>query len=431
MKTSFILIAIIITIISSCINENQNETGTYVSVSPSKSLKRGVSFGYQFIDDVNVLSKGISWSYNWAPSQEEIFDKVARQNAIDFCPMAWNGIDKEVLREYVKRNPDCSYLLAINEPNLVDQANMTPKEVADKWADIKSIADELKLKVISPAMNYGTLEGYHDPITWLDEFFSLVPIDDVDAISIHCYMAHPSAVKWYVERFKKYGKPIWLTEFCAWDGLNEETYTAEDQQIFMSDVINYLECEPLIERYAWFLPRGGKSENSFPYMFLLKNSSSVKLTELGKVYTQLSSMDKDLFYTLGDKVEAEHYSSINISECIGNEGWVDGPRVRVCSDASDESLELYDFKKEQWVEYQIEAPEAGEYDFDIRYASESGAQIELNVEGLPQHTLLLSNTGDAKAWETVQAPIKLSKGKQKIRMKLKSGMMMLNWFSFR
>ncbi|WP_430815115.1 cellulase family glycosylhydrolase [Carboxylicivirga sp. RSCT41] len=430
MKTSCIYIALVVTLLSSCIHPNEKGSTAKAIVSQAKSPKRGVSFGYQFVDDINVLSKGISWSYNWAPAQDEMFDKVAREKAVDFCPMAWNGIDKEVLRDYVKRNPDCSYLLAINEPNLVDQANMTPREVADKWPDIKSIASELGLKVISPAMNYGTLEGYHDPVTWLDEFFTLVPIDEVDAISIHCYMSHPSAVKWYIERFKKYNKPVWLTEFCAWDGLNEETYTAADQQMFMSDVINYLECEPLIERYAWFLPRGGKSEKSFPYMFLLKNSTSVELTDLGKVYTQLSTMDKNTYYTPQQKIEAEHYSSICISECIGNEGWIGGPRVRVCTDASDESLELFDFKEEHWVEYQIEAPEEGEYEFDIRYASENGAQIDLNIDGLPNHTLLLSNTGGTEAWQTVQASIKLLKGKQTIRIKLNSGVMMLNWFSF-
>jgi len=399
---------------------------TYVIKEPinqSKSLKRGVSFSYNLIDDVSVLGKGISWSYNWAPSQGAEFDEAMEQNQIDFCPMAWNGINNDLLREYVSRNPDCEYLLAFNEPNLTNQANMTPQAAAQKWGDIKSIADELGLKIISPAMNYGTLEGYHDPIVWLDEFFSLIPESDVDGIAVHCYMPNAGALKSYIQRFKKYNKPIWLTEFCAWEG----NVTPESQQKFMADAINYLEADPDIFRYAWFIPRWSGGENEFPYMPLLKNSTTSQLTELGKIFTQMSTQDNSIYYVEQQIIEAEHYSSISITESIGTDNWVNGPRVRLTTESPNKSLELYNFLPGQWVEYQVEIDRNKEFDLEIRYASFMDSDISIEIDGIPETAFLLQSTVEEFIWNSAIIPVNLKKGKQTIRIKLDAGTFCMNW----
>ncbi|PWJ42907.1 glycosyl hydrolase [Sediminitomix flava] len=394
-------------------------------VAQSKSLKRGVSFAYQFVEDIEILGTGVSWSYNWGPGQSSTFDQAMKEQQIDFCPMAWNGVNETAIREYVSRNPNTEYLLAFNEPNLVDQARMTPQEAAAKWGEVKSIADELGLKIISPAMNYGTLEGYHDPIVWLDEFFSLVPESDIDGISIHCYMPNASALKSYVERFKKYGKPIWLTEFCAWEG----HVTPESQQRFLADAINYLESDPDIFRYAWFIPRGSGSEDAFPYMFLLKNAVDVELTSLGKVYTQMSTQDKSIYYQQGQQIEAEHYTSISVSDGVGEAGWVDGPKVRVTSEAPNNTLELYNFLPDQWVEYQIEPLQTKTYDLEIRYASFVDAELKIEVDG--EETIYnLANTTEDFIWNTATIPLPLKKGKHTLRITLNEGTVCMNWLSF-
>ncbi|TLX76859.1 carbohydrate-binding protein [Labilibacter sediminis] len=396
-------------------------------VKQNRSAKRGVSFGFQFIDDIRVLSEGMSWSYNWAPAQIASYDEVVNKHGIDYCPMAWNGVDENALREYVSRHPECKYLLAFNEPNLTDQANMTPQQAAQKWVDIKSIADELGLKIISPAMNYGTLENYHDPINWLDEFFELVPINDIDGISIHCYMASPSAVKWYIDRFKKYDKPIWLTEFCAWDGLNEDNFSIEGQQKYMSDVFNYLESDPMVYRYAWFIPRGEGSENNFPYMFLLKNSADAELTKLGKIFNQISTQDKNTFYVEQQTIEAEHYSSISIADGVDTEDWVSGPMVRATSEQNDESLELYNFLPDQWVEYQIELDRTKEFSLDIRHANQSDAVISIYVDGKANTSYVLQNTAEDYIWETSSIPLSIKEGKHTLKITINKGNICMNW----
>lgn len=410
----------------SCSKESEDSYHPKEPVVQNRSTKRGVSFNYQFVEDVEALAPGTSWSYNWRPSRSEVFDEVTAKYQVDFCPMAWNSINEEVLREYIGRHPDCEYLLGFNEPNLVDQANMTPEEAAERWPAVKQVADDLNLKMVSPAMNYGTLEGYHDPILWLDEFFELIPLSDVEVIAIHCYMPSATALKYFVEMFKKYGKPIWLTEFCAWDG----AITPQSQLQHMSDVFNYLESCDIVERYAWFIPRYTSGSESFPYMALLKNTYPTELTELGAVFNQMSTQDKSIFYVEQQQIEAEHYSSISIAESANETGWTNGPKVRLTTDAPNESLELYNFFQDQWVEYQIAPDRSKTFDLELRYATFIDAEIEISIDGELVETVILENTGQNYIWNTASVSIPLSSGEQTMRVTLTDGACCFNWLKF-
>lgn len=429
MKTySYIVILLLLLSLSACDNEDNNSDDypTFSPVEQKKSTKRGVAFNFQFVEDISVLGDAVSWSYNWGHSQNEIYDDSVKSYGIDFCPMAWNSIDINLLSAHVTRYPECQYLLAYNEPNLVDQANMTPQEAADGWGELKSAAEAMDLKIISPAMNYGTLENYYDPIKWLDEFFALVPLSDVEGIAVHCYMGNVPSLKVFVERFEKYGKPIWLTEFCAW----EDWVTLEKQKQYMSDALNYLESNPIIERYAWFIPRGNGSEDNFPYMFMLKNAYPVELTELGMIYTQMSTQDKSIYYPEAQKIEAEHYSSISIAESAEKPGWTNGPRVQQTTDAPNESLELYNFLSNHWVEYQIEPSSDKIFDFSLRYACFIDTEIDVYVDDELVSSITLINTGYNFVWNTASFPLPLEEGKQTLRLRLKKGTCHINWFQF-
>ena len=430
---SRILLGLVLVLFATCkTNEpvNNNEP-----VDQGRAAKRGVSFTFELVDDVTLLGPGISWSYNWGSSQPAIFDNVVKQHNIDFFPMAWNGVDAAKLREYKQRHPECKYILAFNEPNLNDQAKMTPSQAAAKWPELKAIAAELNLKIVSPAMNYGTLSGYSDPIKWLDEFFQLVPISDIDAIAIHCYMSYASATKSYIERFKKYQKPIWMTEFCAWDA-GVGTITPHFQMKYMCDIVNYMECDPDIERYAWFIPRSGKTtdvskENQFPYMNLLSKTTPVELTELGKVYINMSTMDKSIYYAQGQVIQAEHYSNICISECVNEKGWIDGPSLQPTTDQTGGVLDLYNFSRFQWVEYQVNVSGSGQIPFTIRYAASANVELDLYVDGsdVPIE-LSLPKTGGEATWATETTGVNLSKGKHTLRLRVLKGTLNVNWLKF-
>lgn len=392
----------------------------------ARSIKRGVSYGFSLpAVDAALLGPSISWFYNWGPNISAEMGNLASLYQLDFFPMAWNGaFDAEQIRAYKAFNPNCQYILAFNEPNFTDQANLTPAQAAAEWPKVKALAEELNLKIVSPAMNYGTIEGYSDPIVWLDEFFTLVPLDDMDAIAIHCYMGNASALKSYVERFKKYDKPIWMTEFCAWESFISN---ATAQMKFMSEAIQYMEQEPMIARYAWFMPRTSGAVDSYPYMQLLTKSQPYDLTPLGQVFTQISSCDQSVYAVADQIIEAEHFTQSNIVDVIGQEGFSALVHLRPTSDTAGGNLEIYDFYSNKWLSYQIELTKTATYFFTMRYASAYDSSIQLMVDG--QNTLLMDipSTGSETEWVTITYPFDITEGKHILRLLPQGASICVNW----
>jgi len=125
-----------------------------LEIIQKRSLKRGVSFNFQMPEDVDLLSPSTSWFYNWANDISTSLDQAITAKGMNFYPMTWNGnFDKDKIRSYKKKHPNCEYLLAYNEPNLTDQANMTPAQAAAIWPEVRELAQELNMKIVSPAMN--------------------------------------------------------------------------------------------------------------------------------------------------------------------------------------------------------------------------------------------------------------------------------------
>ncbi|MDR2362779.1 MAG: carbohydrate-binding protein [Prevotellaceae bacterium] len=406
-------------------NNPVDEKITY-TYKQARSPKRGISCNTLYTDDFDTIKNSISWFYNWGTSFNNTLESAYAASGMEFCPMAWNkDYNPNAIRNYVNAHPACQYLMAFNEPNLTDQANMNPSLAADKWTDLKSLADELHLKIVAPAMNYGTLPNYSDPIVWLDEFFSLVPLDDVDALAIHCYMNSPSALKSYVERFRKYGKPIWMTEFCAWEG----TISADRQREYMSDIINYFETDPIIERYAWFKYDGPATGN--PHFSLRPTGNNRgELTDLGKIYNGISSLDNVTAYAPDEIIPAEHYCQTNMSEVVGTNAWTSGVQLKICSDSAGGILEVANFGLPKWLEYKINVPAATGYNISFRYATviESKCKIKAGNEEIE---ISLPATGSYTDWKTAEILIALPAGVQTIRFTPSKGMISFNWWRFK
>ncbi|MDR1542822.1 MAG: DUF5010 C-terminal domain-containing protein [Prevotellaceae bacterium] len=406
-------------------------TAPPVVAEQPKSVKRGVGFSFSNPSDVPVLGQGVSWFYTWGNSISSNLEAVIAENDVMFVPMFWNGVDaggSDRVRAYKQRHPELEYILGFNEPNLTDQANMTPAQCAPKWRQLMTLADELDMKLVSPAMNYGTLSGYSDPERWLDEFFQLVPLSSVDAIAIHCYMPSSGSVIGYINKFRKYNKPIWLTEFCAWDGFNGGV---SGQMVYMSEILNFLEAEPMMERYAWFIPRGNEGDNVKPWNKLLKFSGS-ELLPLGKVYIGASSQDKTIWANAGEKIEAEHFTKCSVNEYVdnGRTGEINNFHYLPTTDVNG-NLEISDFLPNRWIEYQINVAEAGNYDLAVRYANFNDSGVEITIDGANPVDYLLQKTGDFNIWKTEKITLNnLASGHLTLRLRLKSGRLHINWLQF-
>ena len=391
-----------------------------------KSAKRGVAFSFTQVTDLPLMSPYISWDYNWGNTPSNDAAMWFDANEMDFCPMCWNGnYNADAIRAFVAAHPNTKYLLAFNEPNLTDQANMTPSKAAELWPPVVALAKELNLKLVSPAMNYGTLAGYSDPIKWLDEFFAQpnVDINDIYAISIHCYMSSASAVQGYVEKFEKYNKPIWMTEFCAWDPVPGSVTTQMD---YMCAVLNYLEANPKVERYAWFIPRSGNKVDSPPYMQLLTHDYPADLTDLGKMYCWFSPMDKSVWLRANRPILASEYVA------VANNAMPLRPSTdtEVLQQVGGKGLMITNFAAGQEIDYQLYLP-AGSKEITLRYCGYSNSICEVLVDGVSQNYIDMPRNGSSTEWIVAKAPLSISEGKHTVTLKLFSGSCYLSAFEIK
>lgn len=253
----------------------------------TRSVKRGVAYGYHSAEDMKALSAGMSWWYNWASTPDAGAAGVYASLGVSFAPMVWGGTpNADQLAAAIPAGAE--YLLGFNEPNFKSQSNKTPGQAAALWPILEEVARRRNLKLVSPAVNYCgdcVSEGgvtYSDPVAYLDAFFAACTNCKVDYIAVHWYACDLSALQWYIGRFKKYNKPIWLTEFACGD-MPHDQITLAVQKKYMTDAVNYLENEPAVFRYAWFSGRN----NEIPHINLL--GASGQLTELGQLYVSLPS----------------------------------------------------------------------------------------------------------------------------------------------
>jgi len=256
-----------------------------------KSPKRGLSYNLTNALDLDTLKRGVSWWYNWYHSTSAP-QGYYEDYQMEFIPMIWGGnpslASVTAAKAFILAHPEVDYLLVMNEPNLVDQANRTPQQAASDWIIYEQVIQDLanqgrEIKLVGPAMNWGTLENYSDPVVWLDAFYSHFettygrkPL--IDYLAFHWY---DYGLASQLDHLEKYGKQIWITEMANWNA-NINSYAMQIQQ--MHEMVGLCESRSDVFRYAWFIGRGGNFDNRFTYLF---QSEPGELTELGLTYINL------------------------------------------------------------------------------------------------------------------------------------------------
>ena len=393
----------------------------FILEAQTKSWKRGACMSNLREADFEALQTGLTWFYDWGNTPSAIGISASDARNIEYCPMRWgDGWNPNAIRNYVMEHPNCKYLLTFNEPNFKNQANLTPQQAAARWPEIKALAKELNLKIISPALNYSAWADWSTPKKWLDAFFQLVPIDDVEGIALHCYMGWSSSLIGYVKEYiGYYNKPIWLTEFCAWDNRwgTPEVEMKNLQREYLVDTFDFLETEPMVKRYAWFMAK--TSENNaipaFPWMQLLNGHNGV-LTENGKIFNNMSSYDDHFYHNTQSRIQANHYirmKGIHLEETTDKDGIIN----------------VYDFNAGDYLEYNVEVPASGSYYFFIRHSNAGNAQINVQIDRNTPITIALPATGN-NTWATHPYTVHLDAGKQKVRLACTTGTAIrINWLN--
>jgi hypothetical protein len=242
---------------------------------PATECKRGLAWASSQATNA-ALRPSITWWYNWGAGAE------AMAAGLEFVPMVWgNPFDVADVVDAIPQG--ASTLLGFNEPNFFEQADLSAAEAAGAWPWIEDVAAQRGLSIASPAVNFcGDDEAKtgpcHDtnPIDYLTEFFASCASCKIDYIAVHWYNCDGESLQWYLDQFKAFGKPIWLTEFAC--GFGGDT-SAAGQEAYMRVAVPILEADPAIHRYAWF------SGDPIPGARLVNGDGS--LTPLGQVYVDL------------------------------------------------------------------------------------------------------------------------------------------------
>ncbi len=381
----------------------------------TQNPKRGIAYGYHTEEDFQAISGTLSWWYNWAGTPESAVADIFESYNMDFVPMAWDEHYNETgLRNFYASHPDAKFLLGFNEPNFIEQANMTPTEAAAEWPALEAIAGDYGLELVGPAVNWCgncVSEGgvtFTNPYEYLDSFFVACHDCKVDYIAVHNYMCYPGALIDYLEGFKKYGRKIWLTEFACWD---QSTITLDMQKSLMMGALDYLDNDTMIYRYSWFIGRSGPNT---PHLDIFESEPG-ELTELGELYVSYNAIhDTSIYYPVPARIEAENYSimsGIAIQgtsdfDGIANVGWIDGG---------------------DWLQYNIDVADTNNYYLYLRIASTATTSLDVIADEVSAGVVNITSTGGWQNWKTFSIQIPLNKGKAKLKLYANSGNFNINW----
>lgn len=184
-----------------------------------------------------------TWRYDWSASGSTtpLVEYVPiRQNA------GWPGWSEINGKQHV------SHVLGFNEPDHVEQSNVTVAQAVAQWPDMLRTG----LRVGSPACT---------DFSWLYQFMDSCKAHNyrVDYVAVHSYWGGKSPANWYNDLkyiHERTGRPIWITEWnngANWtneywpDGAaNYTTANATKQLNDIKAILQVLDTAHFIERYS-------------------------------------------------------------------------------------------------------------------------------------------------------------------------------------
>jgi len=258
------------------------------------STKRGIAIQNARLskDALVRLATVVSWGkiWDWLPGNEGGSDFAAWAAAgVGFIPMVW-GAQQLQRAENGNLPVGSAALLGFNEPNFREQADLSPEQAALLWPRMELLAKQAGIDtLVSPAMGFS---NRRDPIRWLRDFFRACAGCKVDAVAFHSYTCYGRWLKEHLDRFRVFGKPIWLTEFACSEASSPERLSASGQMAYMKEAIPLLEHDSDVQKYAWF--SYFEDEWAFPIVHGRNGDAGLvhgdgTLSELGELYASFAS----------------------------------------------------------------------------------------------------------------------------------------------
>ncbi len=223
--------------------------------------------GFCTMEEAWAVKLKAKWWYNWGAYGQS-------RPGLEFVPMVKGTphFGKAGYWEHVAqlKTKGATHLLGYNEPEREKQGNLSVADGLALWPKLEAAG----LPLGSPAPSS---DG--KGMAWLDEFMKGVEAKKlrVDFLALHWYRSSDAGQleDWLKGLHKKYKRPLWLTEFNAW---NADQRT---QERFLRQASRVLERLDFVERWTFFSP-GSASPGS-----LCAQGAEKGLTPLGEFYRDI------------------------------------------------------------------------------------------------------------------------------------------------
>lgn len=398
--------------------------GTVPSNASVRSAKRGVAAGGNDYpaglvlaqSDLDALAPGLSWFYNWAASS----DVLDAQQRIEFLPTAW-GHDGDVaaVQAWLAAHPETTAVLAANEPNRSDQANLSPADCAAFIQATRAIAGSRP--VIGPHLAAGdptTVATYRNAVA--------AALGDMPATGIHIYDNTTAGYDywegtWPHQNWTGATDPgaVWIKELNLGDG----TATEDAVIAHMIHAVDLMERDTRVVRYAWWKDRRKDDGTIAPGHFLLSATANGELTALGDLYVHMPVHSPMLWYAVPGRLEAERYVMISDAQVtlartgdaraspsdVNGDGWLDAT-----------------IPNGGWLDYNLDVAD-GSHTLSLRLDRTQASTVEVSVGGTVLGTI--TTTAGSGYATTDPIDIALASGRQTVRLKVTSGSARINWLS--
>ena len=259
-------------------------TGTILPVQHPEKV--GIGTGEWIADPmqpiIDVSRANFSWYYDW--EQTALSGSVSNNISTAFTPMTWNADDATAENLSALKTSGATALLGFNEPDNLNQANMSVSQALGLWPSLMSTG----LRLGSPAPTTNETIGED---SWLGQFMSAAESDNltVDFVAVHYYSTNQNISvfqNWLEAVYAQYDKPIWVTEWCLADWNDPGRFSPTDQASFAQEGTRMMDSLPFVERQAWFAAyNGGDGWNLNSGVFDAKGN----LTSVGLAFRDLNA----------------------------------------------------------------------------------------------------------------------------------------------
>ncbi|WP_329130741.1 glycoside hydrolase family protein [Streptomyces sp. NBC_00670] len=219
-------------------------------VSAAAATKKGIS-AWKFDGVTKAMANAkVGWFYTWSSGR----GGIKAPAGVEFVPMIWGpqSVNRTELR---RAKAQGKVLLGFNEPDFAQQSNMTVEQALDLWPRLQATG----MRLGAPAV----ASGADVPGGWLDRFMKGAAARHyrVDFIPLHWYGADFDSTRatrqlraYLKATYKRYKKPIWLTEYALTDfsGGVARYPTKARQAAFVKKSTAMLNRQSYVRRYAWF-----------------------------------------------------------------------------------------------------------------------------------------------------------------------------------